>query len=108
MIWRIIRIGLGVFFLLLAIVSMFLPILQAWLFFLVALALLSRDVPIIRRLFKRLKKRFPRQAAGLRKAESRLQLLWWKIKRFFLRESPNSRLGANRQNSTDTDDDAPK
>jgi benzodiazapine receptor len=57
---RTLRLTLGIISLLLGIVGSFLPILQGWLFFLIGIFLLSRDIPLFGRIAKWLKKRFPR------------------------------------------------
>jgi len=76
LVYKVLRITLGIFFLLLAIPSSVLPFLQAWAFVLIGLALLSHDVPFARRMFARMKERFPRQTAWLRKKRSQLVELW--------------------------------
>jgi len=92
---RIIRIAFGVFFLLLGIIGLLTPVLQGVLFILFGLVLLSRDVPFVRRLVKRLRGRFPRLFTGLRKVESRMAVRWQKIVRFFRRKRARSPQPAN-------------
>ena len=92
---KTLRITAGVLFLLLGIIGGFLPIVQGWIFGLIGFYLLSYDIPIVRRQFRRLKARFPRHAAGLRRSESRMILRWRKIKAFFRRKPTNSPLPHN-------------
>ena len=65
-------ISLGVFFLLLGVISGFLPVLQGWIFVLIGLALLAEEIPWVRRHLERLKTRFPKQAKQLERLKSRL------------------------------------
>jgi len=63
---------LGVFFLLLGVISGFLPVIQGWIFVLIGLALLAEELPWVRRHVERLKTRFPNQAEQLERLKSRL------------------------------------
>ncbi len=64
---RIIRLVLGFIFLILGILGLFLPILQGILFLVISALLLAPDVPFIRRLLKKLRRKYPR---AVRIAES--------------------------------------
>lgn len=57
---RLIRISLGVTFLILGVVGFIFPILQGWLFLSIGALLLSKDVPAFQRLLAWIKARFPR------------------------------------------------
>jgi uncharacterized membrane protein YbaN (DUF454 family) len=92
---RILRIALGVISLLVGIAGGFIPIFQGWIFVLFGLYLLSYDIPYVRCLFKRLKERFPRHGARLRREESRMILRWRRIKAFFRRKPANGSLPRN-------------
>lgn len=59
-VWRGIKITLGLILLPLGIAGLFLPFLQGVLFLLVALALLSSEVPFVARLRDRVRSRYPR------------------------------------------------
>ncbi|MCK9275752.1 MAG: hypothetical protein M0P57_11760 [Syntrophales bacterium] len=59
-IYRVSRIALGVMFLILGIAGFIFPILQGWLFVAIGAILLSRDIPLFRRLIKWIDHRFPR------------------------------------------------
>ena len=58
-VWRGVKITLGLILLPLGVVGLFLPFLQGVLFLLVAVALLSSEVPFIARLRDRVRDRFP-------------------------------------------------
>ncbi len=58
-VWRGIKITLGLLLLPLGVVGLFLPFLQGVLFLLVAVALLSSEVPFVARLRDRVRDRFP-------------------------------------------------
>jgi hypothetical protein len=102
---RILRITLGILFLLLGVIGGFLPVVQGWIFILVGFYLLSYDIPIVRRHLDRLKKRFPRHAKGLRRTESRMILRWRIVKRFFSRKTPNAVPASDRQAAKNTKSD---
>jgi len=105
LIYKAVRITLGILFLLLAIPSAVLPVLQAWMFVLIGLALLSYDVPFVRRMFARVEERFPEHTAWLRKKRSQLVKLWRRIvsfpqrKRAAARPEPDSRPAKNPNDS---------
>lgn len=105
---RILRITLGILFLLLGVIGGFLPVVQGWIFILVGFYLLSYDIPIVRRHLDRLKKRFPRHAKGLRRSESRMILRWRKVKRFFSPKPPSAFSAPDGQNIKNTKNDAAK
>ena len=58
-VWRGIKITLGLLLLPLGVVGLFLPFLQGVLFLLVAVALLSSEVPFVARLRDRVRHRYP-------------------------------------------------
>jgi uncharacterized membrane protein YbaN (DUF454 family) len=86
MVAKILRITVGVIVLLIGIAGLLLPFLQGILTILLALLILSYDIPYVRRLMKRLRERFPRHGARLRREESRMILRWRKFIRFFSRK----------------------
>ena len=69
---RVVRITLGVLFVVLGIPGLVLPILQGVLLLSIGLSLLSPYIPPLRRLGRRLRDRYPRQAESLRRARERL------------------------------------
>jgi len=83
---RVLRISGGIFFLLLGIAGLVLPVLQGLLFIFIGLALLAPDVPPLRRLGRRFRKRFPRQADRLRREKKRLSKHWRSLFRRSSRE----------------------
>jgi uncharacterized membrane protein YbaN (DUF454 family) len=58
-VWRGVKITLGLILLPLGVVGLFLPFLQGVLFLLVAVALLSSEVPLVARLRNRVRDRYP-------------------------------------------------
>jgi len=68
---RRILLVVGWFFLVLGILGLFLPILQGALFLLIALVLLAKANPRFRLLKQRIRRRYPRYAVLLEKAEKR-------------------------------------
>ena len=63
---------LGVFFLLLGVISGFLPVIQGWIFVLIGLTLLAKEIPWVHHHVERIKQRFPKQAAQLERLKQRL------------------------------------
>jgi len=57
--YRLLRLGFGVFFIVLGILGLFLPVLQGILFLGIGGALLCRDIPFLARAVERLKARYP-------------------------------------------------
>jgi hypothetical protein len=57
--WRGVKITLGLILLPLGVVGLFLPFLQGVLFLLIAVALLSSEIPYVARLRDRVRERFP-------------------------------------------------
>ena len=86
LVYRILRITLGIIFLLLSIIGGLLPVVQGWMFLFVALYLFSYDIPIVRRTFRRLEERFPRHADGLHAFEARMKQRLAKWKHRFARK----------------------
>lgn len=76
---RWVLIGLGWTFVLLGIAGLFLPFLQGVIFLFVGLVLLAREHAWARRLFGRLKQRFPRVAAAAEAAEARAKAMMRRI-----------------------------
>lgn len=56
---RLLRLSLGVLFLILGVSGLVLPFLQGWLFLALAALVFSIDVPFLSRLVDRLEERFP-------------------------------------------------
>ncbi len=56
---RLLRITGGIFFILLSLLGILLPIMPGWIFFMVGIILLSPDVPFLHRVKERIKARFP-------------------------------------------------
>lgn len=79
-VWRFFKIVLGVIFLILGVVGLFLPVLQGVLFLLLALAILSTESRRVRRLRDGLRQRYP---GPWEKAEAWKESLgaWWRSKR---------------------------
>jgi uncharacterized membrane protein YbaN (DUF454 family) len=69
---RGVTIVFGVFFLLLGVISGFLPVIQGWIFVLIGLTLLAKEIPWVHHHVERLKSRFPKQAAQLNRLKRRL------------------------------------
>lgn len=67
---------LGYFFLFLAVLGALFPVLQGWLFLLIALAILSETNPWAKRLLQKFRERFPKVAK-----KSDEMLVKWKLKR---------------------------
>ena len=76
---RVVRIAFGVLFVILGFAGLVLPILQGILFLFIGLALLSPDIPFLRRLGRRVRERYPRQVDRLRRARERLAVRWRSI-----------------------------
>jgi uncharacterized membrane protein YbaN (DUF454 family) len=71
--WRIIRVSLGVFFLLLGLVGLFLPVLQGMLFLALGALLLSIDLPVFNRVVCWIERRYPRTGQYLERFREKLQ-----------------------------------
>jgi uncharacterized membrane protein YbaN (DUF454 family) len=61
----------GVFFLLLGVISGFLPVIQGWIFVLIGLTLLAKELPFVHHRLERLKDRFPTQIEQLHRLKAR-------------------------------------
>jgi uncharacterized membrane protein YbaN (DUF454 family) len=69
-VWRAIKIAVGLGFLVLGFIGLFLPILQGVLFMLLGLAILGTESPRVRRLLEKIKKKHPgpwKQAQAIKK-----------------------------------------
>ena len=64
--------SLGSIFILLGVLGSFLPILQGWLFFLIGIFILARDVPFFARIAAWLRRRFPRTASTADRIRERI------------------------------------
>jgi uncharacterized protein len=62
---RAITIGAALLFLLIGFIGGFVPILQGWIFVLIGLTLLAKEVPMVRHKLEALKRRYPNQAERL-------------------------------------------
>lgn len=69
---RSVTIVFGVVFLLLGVIGGFLPVVQGWMFVLIGLTLLAKEIPWVHNHVERLKSRFPKQAAQLERIKQRL------------------------------------
>jgi len=69
---RIVRISVGVVFLILGILGIVLPVLQGILFITIGLSILAIDLPFVRRLVDRLARRFPKTVGAMRAWTRRL------------------------------------
>ncbi len=69
------RITLGILFLALAASGAVIPIMPGWPFLVLALVILSRDLPFLRPLRHRLEARFPRLREPIARWEARLGLI---------------------------------
>jgi hypothetical protein len=67
---RIIKIAVGIFFVILGVIGLFLPILQGVLFIGIGLAILSTESRRLKTLFHKLRERFPEKLGGIRAGES--------------------------------------
>ena len=63
---RIIKIAVGIFFVILGVIGLFLPILQGVLFIGIGLAILSTESRRLRAMFHKLKERFPEKLRSVR------------------------------------------
>lgn len=68
---RTVTIALGLLFLLLGVISGFLPIIQGWIFVLIGLTLLAKELPFVHHRLERLKSRFPKQVEQLHRLKAR-------------------------------------
>lgn len=75
-------IGAGLLFLLIGVIGGFVPVFQGWIFVLLGLTLLAREIPLVRTKLEALKRRFPKQAD---------QLNQWKAKWGRRRSSTSTR-----------------
>lgn len=81
---RVIRISLGSLSLVLGVIGLVLPILQGWFFLALGVILLSKDIPLFRRLSDWMHKRFPIIDRSNQKARERLRQFktrWFKSNR---------------------------
>jgi uncharacterized membrane protein YbaN (DUF454 family) len=62
-----IRIGLGIIFLILAVIGAVVPIMQGWIFFLLALVMFFPSHPRVEKVVRRIEPRWPRLVRLLRK-----------------------------------------
>jgi uncharacterized membrane protein YbaN (DUF454 family) len=69
---RSVTIVFGVVFLLLGVIGGFLPVVQGWIFVLIGLTLLAKEIPWVHHHLERLKSRFPRQADQVERLKGRL------------------------------------
>jgi len=69
---RPLRLILAIISLLLGVAGIFLPILQAWFFFGLALVLLSPDVPVFKKWIVKIERRYPRIGRSLRKVQEKI------------------------------------
>jgi len=83
---RAITIGLGLLFLLIGVIGGFIPVLQGWIFVLIGLTLLAKEVPFVRHKLEQVKARFPKQAGQLRRLEARCAEQWRRFKSRFAPE----------------------
>ena len=83
---KIFRITVGLLFLLAGLISGFLPGLQGWFFALIGLAILSIDVPAVRRMRDRFLARHPRLAAAVERSKLRWRARWRRLRSPFARK----------------------
>lgn len=69
---RGVTIFFGVFFLLLGVIGGFLPVIQGWIFVLIGLTLLAKEIPWVHHHVERVKQRYPKQAEQLERLKQRL------------------------------------
>lgn len=72
---RMIRIPIGVTFIILGIAGLILPILQGWLFLAIGSLVLSVDVKFFARIENRISRRFPRIGRALHRVKERFPIL---------------------------------
>ncbi len=86
---RVVTIVVGVSLLAIGVVGGFIPVFQGWIFVLLGLMVLAKEVPLARYYVQQLKRRYPKQAAQMHRARER----------FF-----PSRAGRGTNKKTDTSD----
>lgn len=75
---RLIRLAAGFTLIFLGLIGLFLPILQGWLFLGLGTAMLSRDLPIVKRFVDRIRARYPRVFETIGRWKTSLFSLWSK------------------------------
>lgn len=73
---RILLLGLGWALILFGVIGLFLPVLQGILFILLGLYVLSRESVAARRVFERVRARYPRIEARMHRLKDSLRRLW--------------------------------
>jgi uncharacterized protein len=58
---KIIKISVGIGFIILGVISGFLPVLQGWIFNLVGVVLLAEEIPFLNKYLKRAEQKYPKQ-----------------------------------------------
>ena len=85
---KALRIAAGVLFILLGIVSGFIPILQGWIFILIGLFILSYDIPFVHRRLEELRKRFPHHEKRMHRFRDWWHRKWEAVQGLFRRRTP--------------------
>jgi uncharacterized membrane protein YbaN (DUF454 family) len=83
---RVVTIVLGLCFLALGVISGFLPFIQGWIFVLIGLMLLAKEIPFVHHKLEQLKARFPKQAAQLHRISAGFAHQWHRLKTRFVPE----------------------
>lgn len=69
---RLVTIIVGALFIVAGVISGFLPFLQGWIFILIGLMLLAKEVPFVHHKLEQVKHRFPKQTEQLHRLKARL------------------------------------
>lgn len=81
---KIIKISAGISFIILGVVSGFLPVLQGWIFNLVGVVLLAEEIPFLNKYLKRFEQKYPKQFEAMYQFRRNMKQ---KILRFFRRKT---------------------
>lgn len=62
---KIIKISVGIGFIVLGVISGFIPVLQGWMFNLVGVVLLAEEIPFLNKYLKRVEQKYPKQVEAM-------------------------------------------
>jgi len=93
---RLITIIAGALFIVAGVISGFLPFIQGWIFILIGLMLLAKEIPFVHHKLERVKARFPKQADQLHRFEAYCAEQWRRLKSRFAPE-PAATTGARKK-----------
>jgi hypothetical protein len=83
---RLVTITAGALFIVAGVISGFLPFIQGWIFVLIGLMLLAKEIPFVHHKLEQVKGRFPKQAEQLHRFEARCAGQWHRLKNRFAPE----------------------